>query len=62
MMNTLKSAKNPNALLTAMINQNPMLKQTMDVVKTYGGDPKKAFYKMAKEKGINPEEILALLR
>jgi hypothetical protein len=34
----------------------------MDYISKNGGDPKAAFYKMAEEKGINPEDILCQLR
>ena len=62
MMNMVRSAGNPMAMLQNMAQTNPQLKQVMDVVNTSGGDPKAAFYKMAKEKGVNPEQILSMLR
>lgn len=62
MMNMVRSAGNPMAMLQNMAQTNPQLKQVMDVVNTSGGDPKKAFYKMAKEKGVNPEQVLSMLR
>ena len=36
--------------------------QVMQIVQKYGGDPNKAFYALAEEKGINPQEILDLLK
>lgn len=62
MMNIVRSSGNPQAMLQSMIQNNPQLKQVMDVVNKSGGDPKAAFYKMAEEKGVNPEEILSMLR
>lgn len=51
-----------NPLLTGIVNQtiqnNPQIKQVMDYVNQNGGDPKEAFYKLAKEKGVDPDEIL----
>lgn len=41
---------------------NPQYKQVMDYVRQNGGDPKAAFYKMAEEKGVNPEDILNQLK
>lgn len=38
------------------------MKQVMDIVGQSGGDPKAAFYKMAEEKGVDPEQILPMLR
>ena len=62
MMNMVRNAGNPNAMLNQMIQNNPQLKQVMDYVNQNGGDPQQAFYKMAQEKGINPDEILNQLR
>lgn len=51
-----------NPLLTGIVNQaiqnNPQMKQVMDYINQNGGDPKTAFYKLAQEKGVDPEEIL----
>lgn len=58
----VKSAGNPQMMLQQMISQNPQMKQVMDLVNQNGGDPKAAFYKMAEEKGINPDEILNMLK
>lgn len=62
MMNMVKSAGNPQAMMQSMIQNNPQMKQVMDIVNNSGGDPKAAFYKMAEEKGVDPEEILSMLR
>lgn len=62
MMNMVRSAGNPMAMLQNMAQTNPQLKQVMDIVNTSGGDPKAAFYKIAKEKGVNPEQVLSMLR
>ena len=62
MMNMVRSAGNPQAMLQNMAQTNPQLKHVMDVVNTSGGDPKAAFYKMAKEKGVDPDQVLSLLR
>jgi hypothetical protein len=57
-----KSAQNPQALLNNMASQNPQLKQVMEAINQHGGDPKKAFYDIAKERGIDPNEILNQLK
>lgn len=62
MINTIKSAKNPQMLINNMVNQNPQMKEVMKFVKDNGNDPKKAFYKMAEQKGVNPDEILNMLK
>jgi hypothetical protein len=62
MFNMFKSAQNPQALLNNMASQNPQLKQVMEAINQHGGDPKKAFYDIAKERGIDPDEILNQLK
>lgn len=54
-LNGLKAMGNPQLLLNKVIAQNPELKQIMDEC---GGDYKKAFYKAAEMKGVNPDDIL----
>ena len=48
--------------MNQMIQSNPQYKQVMDYVKQNGNDPKAAFYKMAQEKGVNPDDILNALK
>lgn len=38
------------------------IQQAMEYVKANGGDARAAFYKLAQEKGVNPESILSRLR
>ena len=40
------------------INNNPQLAQAIKYVNDNGGNPKDAFYKLAKEKGVDPQNIL----
>ena len=58
----MQGARNPQAFLSQMMANNPQYKQVMDYVRQNGGDPKAAFYKMAEEKGVNPEDILNQLK
>ena len=45
-----------------MAKQNPQLRQAYEYVSANGGDPKQAFYKMAQEKGIDPNEIINMIK
>ena len=62
MMGMLNSSQNPQAMINQMVSNNPNLKQVMDFINQSGGDPKKAFYALAEQKGINPQEILDMLK
>jgi hypothetical protein len=54
---TLKASKNPAELIKSMIAQNPAYKNALEYIQANGGDPKAAFEKLAREKGIDPNEI-----
>lgn len=58
MIQTIKSMGNPQM----MIQQMPQYKQAMDYINENGGDAKLAFYKMAEEMGVDPDEILNQMR
>ena len=58
----VKNAGNPQVMLNQMMASNPKMKEVMDFVNQNGGDPKRAFYALAKQKGVDPEEILKELR
>ena len=49
-------------MLQSMVQNNPQMQEIMEIVNKSGGDPKAAFYKMAEEKGVNPDEILNMLK
>lgn len=62
MMNYIRFSQNPRMALESMIQSNPQIQNVMNLVRQNGGDPKTAFYNLAKEKGIDPNEILKMLR
>lgn len=62
MMNTVRMAANPNQAIADMINQNPMSAQLINMLKNSGKTPKELFYELAKQKGVDPNEILRQLQ
>ena len=62
MIRMLKSAGNPQLMLSQIMQMNPQMQQVMQLVQKHGGDPTKAFYALAEEKGIDPQQILDLLK
>lgn len=51
--NSMKKISNPRAFVNQYLN-NP---QVQSIINQYGS-PKNAFYALAKQRGINPQEIL----
>lgn len=49
---------NPIGMLQSM----PQYRQAMDLVQQSGGNAQAAFYKLAQERGVDPNEILKALR
>ena len=54
----MQGAQNPQALLQQMAANNPQMQQVLDVGNQYGGDFQKAFYAMAQQKGIDPQNAI----
>lgn len=60
MMNTFRAAKNPNAALQLMAQQNP---QIAGILRLCGpGGLKNSFCQMCREQGVNPEDVLRQLQ
>ena len=62
MMGMVRGAANPQQALNMLAMNNPQMKQVMEIVDQYGGDSMKAFQEMAKQCGVDPEEILGMLK
>ena len=62
MMQMLSGNNNPQAMLQMLAAQNPQLRQVLDYVQQSGGDPKEAFYKLAQERGVDPNQIINMLK
>ena len=58
----VNGAQNPQLMLNQLMTSNPQLKQVMDIINQSGGDPQKAFYALAEQKGVDPNEILNMLK
>ena len=62
MMNMVNGAQDPNTMIRQLANNNPQMKQVMDVISKAGGDPRRAFYDLAQQKGVDPQEILDMMK
>lgn len=58
----LKGAKDPQAMLRSLASQNPQVQSVLDAIDKSGGDPKKAFYETAKQMGVDPNQVLNMLK
>ena len=62
MMSMVSGAQDPNIMIRQLMNNNPQMKQVMDVISKAGGDPRRAFYDLAQQKGVDPQEILDMMK
>lgn len=59
MIDMFKSSNNPQMLLQNMLRSNPRVQQ---LIQQCDGDPKTAFYNLARQRGINPDDILNMFK
>ena len=52
----------PQAVLNQLMMTNPNMKQVMGIVEQYGGDSMKAFRAISEEMGVDPEDILGMMK
>lgn len=60
-MSLIRAAKDPQAAMMSMMENNPQMKQVKTIVDQYGGNPMQAFRAMAEENGLDPDEILSMI-
>lgn len=58
----MQNSRNPQAMLGTLMNQNPQMQNVMNIINQYGGDARTAFYETAKERGVDPNQIINMLR
>ena len=57
-----KSGNNPQQLLNSLAGQNPQLNQVMQLVNSGKMTPKQIFMNMANQQGVNPNDIISMLK
>lgn len=53
---------NPQMALQNIVNQNPNLQNILNLANSNGANLQQVFYNMAKQKGVNPEDVINALR
>ena len=61
MMAMIKQSRNPQQLVMNMLMQNPQGKNILQTIQN-GGNAKELFYKMAQQKGINPNQFISMFK
>lgn len=61
-MDILRNSQNPSAMMETMLSQNPNYNYVKGLIQQNGGDAKAAFFNLAKEKGVDPNTIINMLK
>lgn len=60
MMNMVKNSSNSNVMIQQLIQSNPQLAQVSQLIQ--GKNPETVFRDMCKQRGIDPDEFINMLR
>lgn len=60
MLQNLRSVQNPEKVIQSLAGKNPLLNNVMRMVG--GRDPKQVFFEECQRQGIDPNEIINMLR
>ena len=58
----IKNMKNPEQGFQMLAQQNPQVQQIMNLINSMGTSPQQAFMQLAKMRGVNPEQIISMLK
>lgn len=58
----LKRSNNPEKAIQVMAETNPQVKKAMEYINANGGNAQSAFYKLAEQNGIDPNNILNMIK
>lgn len=58
LMRTVQMSANPQLALQQIINQNPNLKNILNLANSNGVNLQQLFYTMAQQKGVDPQQVL----
>ena len=62
MMGMVQSSGNPQMMIQQMLGNNPQYAQIQKLISDNGGDAQRAFYSLANQMGVDPNEVLNALR
>ena len=58
MLRLVNNSQNPQQMLNYLAQQNPQLRQILTMVNNSNMSPRDLFYKLAEQKGVDPQQIL----
>ena len=58
----LQNSSNPQQLIFNLIQNNPQIRNIYSLLQNSNKNPKELFYLMAQQKGIDPDQVINLLK
>lgn len=58
----IKNSRNPQQMLQSVAQNNPQVRQVINMIQNSNMSPKDLFYKMAKQKGVDPNQIVNMIK
>lgn len=58
----VRNARNPSQMMSAILQQNPMMSRVNSLIEQYNGNAEQAFYAFAQQMGVDPQSVLSMLR
>ena len=62
MARMVRNSKNPQQAFQSMLQNKPQVRQIMDLVRSSNMSPKDLFYKAAQQRGVDPNQIINMLK
>lgn len=62
LINNIKHSANPQQIIMNMVQSNPQIASIINQATSTGQTYKDLFYNMAKARGVDPDQILGVLR
>ena len=62
MINMVSHSNNPMQLMQTMAQSNPQLQSILNLIQTSQKSPKDLFFEMARQRGVDPQQILHMLQ
>ena len=62
LFNAAKNSSDPMGMFKSMSKSNPLVQKAFNCVDKYGGDMKKAFFALSEEYGVDPQNIIGMIK
>lgn len=62
MINLVRGSANPDLAMQTLMQTNPQMQGVMNYIQQNGGDARTAFYNLAAQRGVNPNDIINSLK